>query len=708
MKHRSTVRWTALALSLSLSLLALVWHNPAQTQPLYQQSVKALPATETPPIQPPVEAFAPETLIIPPDFLTPHTDTPVFVPNTDTPTPIPAPRVEASFVWTMIPRFPRSYPAYSPADYSYDPAYVNPSGWQVNFSACDSVAENTNIVRYTWNFTGVDVDGFDEERTTRNCTLDRLTDPSVPLQRCTLRPPDLELDCPDLPDVNTDELAPLFPEDGRYRVTLTVEGARGSTDSHTETIEVKDYLIVAMGDSNAAGEGNPDSEFDVDLTWNPLDLFVEFEPPEWWDARCHRSLTSGPVIAASRIEAADPHSSVTFFSYACSGAGIRNGLTSSYGGIDNPNDLPDLPPQVDAVAAALCGRTVCWEPEDRQIDAVFMSVGINDLGFSGVVIDCAFDITGACRDDFDADLQQSLSRLDGRFAIFNQQLHDQLNVADVFITEFPVELLTDDGCDEDCADNGVDYEGCGVFEGIDDADAEWLTGVGYQLNDRVRAAADVHGWHYVGGIVEAFDDHGYCSDSSWYVAFNESVLGQLDRKGTVHPNRFGHQATARQLVSSFEQNAIDESPENPVRSITITFEEVRIVDHGVPVLTEETVFTPESIPTRLRIEVNDQFFNFPPDGPGTFPNGEWVDLPDDFSANFALQGGRILILASAELPGGSIIHPNPNIDTEIQFPPRNLRLSASHRYDDFDEGSHTVTSSTDSGFFELRYRVNVE
>ncbi len=45
---------------------------------------------------------------------------------------------------------------------------------------------------------------------------------------------------------------------GTYSVTVTVRLADGRTGSARETIRVKDILIIALGDSLATGEGNPE------------------------------------------------------------------------------------------------------------------------------------------------------------------------------------------------------------------------------------------------------------------------------------------------------------------------------------------------------------------------------------------------------------------------------------------------------------------
>jgi len=74
-------------------------------------------------------------------------------------------------------------------------------------------------------------------------------------------------------------------------------------------VKLEDFLIVGLGDSNASGEGNPD----VPGLARPL----------WEDFRCDRSAQSYQARAASAIEKASDHSSVTFVHLACSGASFR-------------------------------------------------------------------------------------------------------------------------------------------------------------------------------------------------------------------------------------------------------------------------------------------------------------------------------------------------------------------------------------------------
>src|SRR5205823_4433928 len=68
-----------------------------------------------------------------------------------------------------------------------------------------------------------------------------------------------------------------IPELGLYEAVLTATGADGSITVASGSIEVRDYLVVSIGDSLASGEGNPDVPGVVN------------ELPVWSDTPCHRS-----------------------------------------------------------------------------------------------------------------------------------------------------------------------------------------------------------------------------------------------------------------------------------------------------------------------------------------------------------------------------------------------------------------------------------
>jgi hypothetical protein len=168
-----------------------------------------------------------------------------------------------------------------------------------------------------------------------------------------------------------------LPE-GSHEVSLQVNGG-GRVSTIVETIEVKDLVIVSMGDSYSSGEGNPtryvpgtpDSTLDEALANNGSGWS---EGGEWDYANCHRSTRSGQANAVIDLEQADPHTSVTFIYLACSGAQIDNGIQGVKKGNLGGAEDPQTKQAYDLLLA-----------NGRDIDAVTLGIGGNDIGFVPIV-----------------------------------------------------------------------------------------------------------------------------------------------------------------------------------------------------------------------------------------------------------------------------------------------------------------------------------
>lgn len=158
-------------------------------------------------------------------------------------------------------------------------------------------------------------------------------------------------------------------------------------------IQVRDKLIVGLGDSFAAGEGNPDipAQFieekkDTDiisakLAGNDRTLYPQKDKDnqaEWLDRRCHRSMYSYQFKTALQLALDNPHQAVTYVSFSCSG-----GVTPEI--IDKDQKANEggrrLKPQLEAL------REVLQDPTrpTRQIDYLLLSTGGNDIGFENYV-----------------------------------------------------------------------------------------------------------------------------------------------------------------------------------------------------------------------------------------------------------------------------------------------------------------------------------
>ncbi len=293
---------------------------------------------------------------------------------------------------------------------------------------------------------------------------------------------------------------------------------------------------------------------------------------------------------------------MTFISLACSGATINariysgnqyegSGVLEGYRGVDppNPNDYSPasfLKPQIQALAEAANGR---------EIDALVISGGGNDMHFADIIADCVWhnmprvlgtggrcheqpEITDRLADDFEL--------LPARYAALATVIHNPnpsdrpaLNVKNVYLTEYPDPTADDDG------------SRCGSMLGeiipttpfdfakvhIDADEANWArSSVVAPLNQAIEAAVNKqvtdHGrpWHFVTGVSTQYATHGYCADDHWVVQVYESARQQgpvwgtttnwgpifllelKAQKGTMHPNRAGHMAYARQIQQSIQ------------------------------------------------------------------------------------------------------------------------------------------------------------
>src|SRR5262249_40295219 len=106
---------------------------------------------------------------------------------------------------------------------------------------------------------------------------------------------------------------------------------------------------------------------------------------------------------------------------------------------------------------------------------------------------------------------------------------EQLPVINVFITEYPDPTRDDRGYPL----NAILDDIAPGFK-IDNNEIAWAEFLVGQLNGAVAAAASNHNWHYVGGIVDAFNTHGYGAHDRWFRTAQES----RDMQGPYHNNSF--------------------------------------------------------------------------------------------------------------------------------------------------------------------------
>lgn len=210
------------------------------------------------------------------------------------------------------------------------------------------------------------------------------------------------------------------------RTTIAAVGvthADASVDSASVEIQVRDVLIAGLGDSVAAGEGNPDRPVALadeglcfrrflgsgeyfrpsragyggnkacdDATGGPEAAAAsadwERHAARWMSAACHSSLYSYQARTALALAIENPHLAVTFIPLACSGATMDAGMFGAQRARECPATgtcAGSVPGQLAQLQAALA-RAQKAQPE-RGLDLVLLTIGANDIKFSGMVAD---------------------------------------------------------------------------------------------------------------------------------------------------------------------------------------------------------------------------------------------------------------------------------------------------------------------------------
>jgi hypothetical protein len=293
----------------------------------------------------------------------------------------------------------------------------------------------------------------------------------------------------------------------------------------TREIVVQDWLIVGIGDSNGSGEGTPDRPYELGVGG-----------PLWQNRQCHRSANSYQALTARTIERSDPRTSVTFIHLACSGSSIVNGVLGRYAGIE-PGAL--LPSQLEAAGKLRYGR---------EIDAMLVSVGVNDLRFGAMAghcvatADCPHAIFPGTNATLEKIMPRYLRDLAGRFERLAAALKGLVEPSHVYLNEY-FDSTTNDidsttsGPAQVCSPLMATVKG--IFDGNE---ATWAReAVLRPLNNVIRVAAKAHTFKLVTGAEAAFQGHGYCAKDSWIVQLTGSFLGQLNHEGALHATVRGNQ-----------------------------------------------------------------------------------------------------------------------------------------------------------------------
>jgi lysophospholipase L1-like esterase len=213
---------------------------------------------------------------------------------------------------------------------------------------------------------------------------------------------------------------------GRATVaTVDVSSGPEPPQRFSTEIMVRDIFVAGLGDSIASGEGNPDRAIalaDEGFCFRhylgtaaaqyyrpsragykggraceaPDSLQVwQRQSALWFNSACHRSLYSYQTRTALALAVRYPHIAVTYLPLACTGATISDGLFG-------PQRARECPPTksaascqgtVDAQLAELRAAVAAAKKRqpDRKLDLILLSIGANDINFSGLVADVIVD-----------------------------------------------------------------------------------------------------------------------------------------------------------------------------------------------------------------------------------------------------------------------------------------------------------------------------
>lgn len=213
---------------------------------------------------------------------------------------------------------------------------------------------------------------------------------------------------------------------GRTTVATVDVSSGPEAPQHLSTeITVRDLFIAGLGDSIASGEGNPDRAIALSDEGFCFRYYLgsasaqyyrpsragfkggrACEAPDtlqnwqrnsalWFNSACHRSLYSYQTRTALALAVRYPHIAVTYLPLACTGATIPDGLFG-------PQRARECPPtksagscqgtvnaQLGELRAALAAAKK--RQPDRTLDLVLLSIGANDINFSGLVADVIVD-----------------------------------------------------------------------------------------------------------------------------------------------------------------------------------------------------------------------------------------------------------------------------------------------------------------------------
>lgn len=239
--------------------------------------------------------------------------------------------------------------------------------------------------------------------------------------------------------------------------------------------------------------------------------------PTQVDLNCLRSNRNYPSLLAATIRSA------SFADVSCAGATTADILNPGTGQLDRP-----VPAQLSAVTAATALVTV--------------NIGGNDIGFSGIMSDCAEASLGSpfgspCKDRFTSG---GTDQLQARIAATAPKITNVLRAiraaapnARVIVVGY-LALLPDSGL------------GCWPVVPIAYGDVSYLRGIHRSLNNMIANTAAANGASYVDVYTPSIG-HDACKSSG--TRWTEPLIPG-NSAAPLHPNAAGEQAMANAILAA--------------------------------------------------------------------------------------------------------------------------------------------------------------
>jgi hypothetical protein len=350
------------------------------------------------------------------------------------------------------------------------------------------------------------------------------------------------------------------------------------------TANTTKFAWGAAGDSFASGEGNPEHGINdpstvtnfAGLQWgNDASIFVPNGSASLGAdlTTCHRSDQAGAPKANQMLKSLYTGMSFALGFVACSGAAIYD---VEHAGYQGPSATPDSMLGFGKVTQpAQLDRIDQFKTAQNQLDALYLSIGGNDVGFGQLIQDCITPVPlgpANCAQTDAPILSDKLKTLAARYTELGGRISDQFGASlPVLISEYPNPI-----------DNGVggqpcfysDYDATGdvafplsydfllKFEVTAD-EAGFAYGIPTQLDFVIANAAASNHWFPVDTHLATFLGHGVCTANP-FANLNSAALHRQGQdkpdtfpyafsSGFMHPNNSGYTRYAEAITGVLRQ-----------------------------------------------------------------------------------------------------------------------------------------------------------